>query len=36
MSIVNTRFGATAVSLVGALLFGAAMLSAAVPILPVA
>ena len=33
---VSRRFGANVVSLVGALLFGAAMLGAALPIVPVA
>ena len=33
---ISTKFGANVVSFVGALLFGAVMLSAALPIVPVA
>lgn len=33
---VSSKFGANVASLVGALLFGAMMVSAAVPVLPVA
>lgn len=36
MSLSFNKFGANVVSLIGALLFGAVMLSAAVPVLPVA
>ena len=33
---ISSKFGANVVSLVGALLFGAVMLSAALPVVPVA